>query len=210
MKLLILGPPGSGKGTMAKLLAEHFNIVHISTGDLFRDNIKKNTELGKKVKEFLSSGGLVPDQVTMDMLKLRLNQEDAKKGFILDGFPRTIKQAELLDQHYQMQKAILLSVTHQTLMQRITLRRVCQNCGMVFHLKNIPPKKEGVCDVCNNELIQRDDEKEDVVQNRLKVYNKQTVPVIDHYKELGVLLDIDANGTPDEVFMAITSQISPE
>lgn len=210
MRLIMLGAPGSGKGTLATLLSEHYGLPHISTGDIFRDNIRKGTELGTKVKTILDSGELVPDEVTMQILAHRLEEDDAQKGFILDGFPRTIEQAEMLDEQYPINKAILLNVTDEVLMERLTLRRVCAKCGMTFHLKNIPPKKEGVCDVCGTKLVERDDQKPEVVKHRLEVYQEETVPVIDHYRAQERVVDIDANGSPDQIFIAITSQISVE
>jgi len=207
MKLLILGPPGSGKGTMAHLVSEQHDIVHISTGNLFRDNIKLQTKLGMEVEEIVKSGGLVPDELTMSMLKQRLEKEDAQKGFILDGYPRTIKQAQLLDGYLQIDKAVFLVVSKKTIIERISFRRVCTKCGMVFNLKNIPPKQEGICDVCKNPLIQREDETEEVVKHRIEVYNKETLPVVEYYREKGLVVDIDAEPAPDVIFHSILAGI---
>lgn len=206
MRLILLGPPGSGKGTIATMLQEHWGIPHISTGDLFRRNIREGTELGEEVKKYLDSGALVPDEVTMKMLAKRLEQDDAEKGYILDGFPRTVAQAEMLDQRFPPQKAVLLKVSDETVMERITLRRTCPKCGMIYHLKNIPPKVEGECDVCGTALVRRDDQKPEVVRNRLEVYKERTVPVIDHYDKMGLLVEVDGEGTPDVVFERIIAK----
>ncbi len=208
MRLVIIGAPGSGKGTMAKMLAEHYNIPHISTGDLFRDNVKRKTDLGEKAETYMNKGELVPDDVTLGMLRQRLNDDDAETGFILDGFPRTINQAILLEQDFPLDKAILMDVSEKTMIDRITLRRTCQRCGMMFHLKNLPPKKTGICDICGGSLIQRDDEKEEVIKNRLQVYKKQSLPVVDHFDKKGILLRVDAEPSPDIVFANITTEIS--
>lgn len=215
LRAVLLGPPGAGKGTQAVRLVEKYEIPHISTGDIFRKNIKEGTELGKKAQEYMNAGALVPDELVVDLVKDRLQQDDCKNGFLLDGFPRTIFQAEKLDEflsesNLQMDIVINLKVEKEALIKRLTGRRVCKDCGASYHIVNIPPKKEGVCDICGGELIQRKDDNIETVENRINVYEEQTAPLIGYYKEAGSLVDFDGEASLDEVFDAIVQAIGEQ
>lgn len=205
MKLVFLGPPGAGKGTIAVIAKEVFNIPHISTGDLFRANIKNGTELGKKVQAIMAKGELVPDSVTVDMLKERIKDSDCDNGFILDGFPRTIPQADALSEMIELDKVINFVVENDVIIKRLSGRRVAKNSGKIYHMTYNPPKVEGVCDETGEELIQRDDDKPEAILHRLDVYVAQTQPLIDYYKEKGLLLDLDASKSPNEVVEELKS-----
>ena len=192
MKIIMLGAPGAGKGTQAKKIAEKYQIPHISTGDIFRANIKNGTELGKKAKTYMDQGLLVPDELVCDLVVDRVKQEDCKNGYILDGFPRTIPQAESLDEALgqmgeSLDYAINVDVPDEHIVNRMSGRRACVGCGATYHMVYAPTKKEGVCDVCGAELILRDDDKPETVQKRLSVYHEQTQPLIDYYKGKGIL-----------------------
>ncbi len=200
MKLIFLGAPGAGKGTIAKMVMKKYNTPQISTGDIFRENVKNETELGKKAKEYLDKGELVPDEITVGMVKERLSKDDCKNGYILDGFPRTIPQAEALEKIDKIDKVIDFQARDDVIIQRLSGRRTCRKCGAIFHIVNIPPKVEGVCDKCGGELIQRSDETEEVIKNRLEVYRKQTEPLINYYKKEGMLVGVDANTSPEPIF----------
>jgi adenylate kinase len=182
MKLLIFGPPGSGKGTYASRLAPILNIAKISTGDIFREAVKQNTDLGKKVAEFLNKGELVPDEITIEVLKDRISKPDAKNGFILDGYPRTVPQAEALEKITNLDALINLKVPMSVIVERLSTRRTCKNCGEIYNVKYLKPKVEGICDKCSGELYQREDDKPEVIEERFKVYQKQSKPVINFYK----------------------------
>ena len=205
MKLVILGPPGAGKGTQAEYIVEKYNIPHISTGDIFRENIKNNTELGKKAKSYMDKGLLVPDDLVIALVEDRLNKEDAKEGFLLDGFPRTVAQAVSLDSildknDEKLTKVINISVDPEILIERAVGRRVCKTCGMTYHAKFNPPKEEGICDKDGTKLIQRDDDTEETVKTRISVYFDQTAPPIDYYRAQNLLIDIDGAKDIDKVF----------
>ena len=209
MKIIMLGAPGAGKGTQAKKIAEKYQIPHISTGDIFRANIKNGTELGKKAKTYMDQGLLVPDELVCDLVVDRVKQEDCKNGYILDGFPRTIPQAESLDEALgqmgeSLDYAINVDVPDEHIVNRMSGRRACVGCGATYHMVYAPTKKEGVCDVCGAELILRDDDKPETVQKRLSVYHEQTQPLIDDYKGKGILKDVDGTKDMDVVFQAIT------
>lgn len=215
LRAVLLGPPGAGKGTQAVRLVEKYEIPHISTGDIFRKNIKEGTELGKKAQEYMNAGALVPDELVVDLVKDRLQQDDCKNGFLLDGFPRTIFQAEKLDEflsesNLKMDIVINLKVEKEALIKRLTGRRVCKDCGASYHIVNLPPKKEGVCDICGGELIQRKDDNIETVENRINVYKEQTAPLIGYYKEAGSLVDFDGEASLDEVFDAIVQAIGEQ
>jgi adenylate kinase len=200
MKIIMLGAPGAGKGTQAKMIAEKYCIPHVSTGDIFRANIKNGTELGKKAKTYMDAGQLVPDELTVDLLIDRISKDDCANGYVLDGFPRTIPQAECLDEALAKREesvdyAINVEVPDENIVNRMGGRRACVNCGATYHVVHIPPKKEGICDKCGSKLILRDDDKPETVQNRLKVYHDQTQPLIEFYEKKGVLKEVD--GTQD-------------
>ena len=208
MRIVMLGGPGAGKGTQAKIIAQKYNIPHISTGDIFRANIKEGTELGMKAKSYMDAGALVPDELVVDLVADRLTWDDAAEGFVLDGFPRTIPQAEALtkaltDMGYALDVALDIEVPDQVIIDRMGGRRACVSCGATYHLVNIPPKTEGKCDTCGSDLILRDDDKPETVKNRLNVYHDQTQPLIDYYKGQGVLQEVDGTVSMDEVFGAI-------
>ena len=205
MKIIMLGAPGAGKGTQAKQIADKYGVPHISTGDIFRANIKNGTELGKKAKEYMDQGLLVPDELTCDLVMDRIQQDDCKNGFILDGFPRTIPQAEALTAALEkigqkMDYAIDVDVPDENIVNRMSGRRACLNCGATYHLISIPPKVEGICDRCGSEIVLREDDKPETVQKRLKVYHEQTQPLIDYYTGQGVLKTVDGTKNLDEVF----------
>ena len=208
LRTILLGAPGAGKGTVAAKIIKEYNIPHISTGEIFRDNRKRKTELGLRAQEYMTRGELVPDDLTCEIATTRLLEDDCKNGFLLDGFPRTVYQAEKLEEflaeHGQsLDKVVQLVVDDDLLIKRLTGRRVCKNCGATFHVITIPPKEEGICDFCGEPLIQRADDTEETAVNRLKVYEEQTSPLVEYYEEKGVLAPIDGAGTPEEVFQSI-------
>jgi adenylate kinase len=207
MKLVFIGPPGVGKGTYAKAVSEKFGIPHISTGDIFREEIKKGSELGKRVKEFLDKGLLVPDDIVIEVVKQRLSMDDCRKGFILDGFPRTLKQAEALEQFARPEWAFLFQARDETILERLGGRRVCPNCGAIYHIKYMPPKVPGICDKCGTPLIQRKDDTPEVIMERLKIYREQFTPIILFYKERGRLVEIDANEQADKVVPVVIERL---
>ena len=193
MNVIILGSPGVGKGTYAKILSEKYNLPRISTGDLFREAIRDETELGKKIKEYVSRGDLVPDEITIKLVKERLEKEDCKNGFFLDGFPRTINQAEAMEKFKKIDKVLNFVASDWVILSRLGGRRTCRECGAVYHIKEIPPKVEGICDRCGGMLYQRSDETPQAIKNRLRVYREKTKPVIDYFRIKGLLVDIEAN-----------------
>lgn len=208
LRTILLGPPGAGKGTQAVKIVEKYGIPHISTGDIFRENIKKGTELGKKAQEYMNKGELVPDDLVIAIATARLLEDDCKNGFLLDGFPRTVYQAEKLDEFLEahnskIDKVVDISVGKEELMIRLTGRRVCKKCGASYHILNIPPKKEGVCDICGGPLIQRDDDNAETAANRIEVYEEQTRPLVDYYKKAGNLVLIDGTTGLENVFADI-------
>ena len=210
MKIIMLGAPGAGKGTQAKKIAEKYSIPHISTGDIFRANIKNGTELGKKAKTYMDQGALVPDELTCDLVMDRIQQDDCKNGFVLDGFPRTIPQAEALDKALSangesVDYAINVEVPDENIINRMSGRRACVGCGATYHIQFNPTKVEGICDACGEKLILRDDDKPETVKNRLSVYHEQTQPLIDYYKNQGILKSVDGTQPMDEVFKAIVT-----
>ncbi len=200
MKIAMFGAPGAGKGTIAKMLVAKLNIPQLSTGDLLRAAVKDQTDLGKKAKTFMDKGELVPDKIVIGLIKERIKEKDCKSGYILDGFPRTLPQAEALDKITKLDKVINLLVTDELIIKRLTSRRTCRKCGAIYNLITIPPKKAGKCDKCSSDLFQRDDDKEESIRNRLEVYKKQTYPLIDYYKNKGLIADVDASRTPEEIF----------
>lgn len=206
--MVLLGPPGAGKGTQAALICKHLGIPHISTGDMFRQAIKEGTELGRQAEKYLQSGGLVPDDVTIGLIQERLSQSDCRQGFLLDGFPRTVAQAEALDawlagRKEKLDAVIDIEVPREELMARLTGRRVCRQCGATYHLQYNPPAEAGKCDVCGGELIQRADDTAATVGKRLDVYNEQTAPLITYYRQRGLLKEIEGSGDIAAVSRAI-------
>lgn len=208
MKIIMLGAPGAGKGTQAKKIAAKYSIPHISTGDIFRANIKNGTELGKKAKTYMDQGLLVPDDLVVDLVVDRVGQDDCERGYVLDGFPRTIPQAEALtkalaDMGQKVDYAIDVDVPDENILRRMSGRRACVGCGATYHVVYAPTKKEGICDTCGGELILRDDDKPETVQKRLNVYHEQTQPLIDYYTEAGILKTVDGTVDIDDVFQSI-------
>ena len=199
MNIVILGPPGVGKGTYAGFLSKKYNIPKISVGDLFRKAIKDETELGKKIKGYVSSGDLVPDEIVIELVKNRLEEDDCEKGFLLDGYPRTVAQAEAMGKFKKIDVALNFVAPDEVIMSRIGGRRTCSKCGAIYHIKNVPPKVEGICDRCGGRLIQRSDEKPQVIKNRLVVYREKTKPVSDYLRKKGCLVDIDAHYDIEEI-----------
>ena len=210
MKIIMLGAPGAGKGTQAKRIAKKYNIPHISTGDIFRANIKEKTELGNKAKEYMDKGELVPDDITIGMLLDRIHKDDCKDGFVLDGFPRTIPQAKSLTKALselgeKIDYAINIDVLDESIITRMGGRRACLSCGATYHIVYSAPKTENVCDTCGNELVIRDDDKPETVKKRLEIYHDQTQPLIDYYKNEKILASVDGTKDMEEVFIDIIS-----
>ena len=210
MRLILLGPPGAGKGTQAAGIVEKYKIPHISTGDIFRKNIKEGTDLGKKAKEYMDQGLLVPDELTVGLVTDRLSQDDCKNGFMLDGFPRNVAQAEQLDAFLKevgmaLDKVINIEVDKEKLVARAVGRRICKSCGATYHIVYAPTAKEGICDKCGGELILRDDDKPETVLKRLGVYHEQTQPLIDYYTKEGILKSVDGTKDLEEVFADIVA-----
>ena len=208
MRLVLLGAPGAGKGTQAKILVEKYGIPQISTGDLLRAAVAAGTALGKEARSYMDKGELVPDSVVLGMVEERLKQDDCKKGYILDGFPRNTKQAEALDKmlsplNMSLTAALSVDVPFDDLMKRLTGRRTCKACGQMYNVYFNAPKKEGVCDKCGGELFQRDDDKEETIKKRLEVYNAQTAPLIDYYDKKGILKSVAGTGSIDDIFKKV-------
>lgn len=204
MKIILLGAPGAGKGTQAANISKHYGIPHISTGDIFRENIRQKTPVGIKASEYIEKGMLVPDELVLQIVAERLNRDDCKNGFLLDGFPRTLPQAAALDQEVEVDVVLNIDVDQKQLLDRIIGRRTCPNCAGTFHISNL---ESDLCPVCGNKLVQRDDDKEETVKKRLEVYNSQTAPLIEHYSQQGKLVSIDGNRSIDEVFQAAIKEL---
>ena len=208
MNIILLGPPGAGKGTQAKMIAETFSLPHISTGDMFRETAASGSELGKKLQSFMSKGALVPDDVVIEIVKNRLSKPDSAKGFLLDGFPRTTAQAEALDKSLlessrKIDYVFSISLKDEIIIKRLSSRRVCLSCGASYNTITQPVKAEGICDKCSGQVIQRSDDNPETIKNRLKVYKDQTSPLVAYYKKAGVLREVDGSGTVEEVFKRI-------
>lgn len=215
MKIVLLGPPGAGKGTQAKSISNRYSIPHISTGDIFRKNISENTPLGVEAKTYMDNGQLVPDEVTINMVKDRLQQNDCKNGYLLDGFPRTVLQAEALDSFLiergeSIDTALLIEVPKEFILERMTGRRVCPSCGASYHIKFNPPANDGKCDFCGSDVIQRKDDTEETVKERLEVYENQTQPLIDFYENKKQLSVVDGTQAINEVFESICNILGSE
>ena len=210
MKIIMLGAPGAGKGTQAKQIAAKYELPHISTGDIFRANIKEGTALGMEAKSYMDKGQLVPDELTVKILLDRVSKDDCKNGYVLDGFPRTIPQADVLDKavselNDKIDYAINVDVKDDNIIRRMSGRRACLNCGATYHIVNVPPKKEGICDTCGSELVIRDDDKEETVKARLLAYHEQTQPLIDYYNNKGILKEVDGTKDMNDVFADIVN-----
>lgn len=208
MKVIMLGAPGAGKGTQAKKIATKYGIPHISTGDIFRENIKNKTELGSKAKVYIDKGLLVPDELVIELIMERFKAPDCKEGYVLDGFPRTIPQAKALDaalnkNNGRMEYAINVDVADEVIIDRMAGRRACLNCGRTYHLETLKPKVEGICDYCDTMLVLRDDDKPETVKKRLEVYHEQTQPLLEYYKEKGILHSVDGTGAIDDIYNEI-------
>lgn len=216
MKIVLLGAPGAGKGTQAQSISNYYSIPHISTGDIFRKNISEGTPLGLTAKSYMDKGQLVPDQLTLDLIADRLKEADCENGYLLDGYPRTVVQAEflgkLLDkQGTELDTALFIDVSRDSIMERMTGRRVCTACGASYHLKYNPPTKEAVCDICGSKLIQREDDREATVKDRLDIYDEQTSPLVDFYKERGILRAVNGNQAINKIFneiLALLGEVS--
>ena len=198
MNIIALGAPGVGKGTYTTMMEEQFHLPHISTGEMFRENMRDNTPLGAAVKQYMDTGQWVPDDLAIRMLKERIKQPDCKNGFILDGFPRTIPQADALKRIAKIDAVLNFTAPDKVILDRLSGRRTCRKCGAIYHIRNIPPKKEGICDKCGGELYQREDEKEEIVKIRLAEHEKKTAPLIDYYRKEGLLHDVDVSSSISE------------
>lgn len=212
MRLILLGPPGAGKGTQASAIVKRYNIPHISTGDIFRANIKEGTELGVMAQDYMNKGLLVPDELVVTIVKDRLTKDDCKEGFLLDGFPRTVKQAEALDKELsnlgiKLDKVVNIEADRDILIQRAIGRRICKECGATYHIVNNPPKVEGICDIDQGELFQRSDDNEATVSTRIQVYLDQTQPLIDYYDQQGLILNIDGKNSIEDTFKIIINSL---
>jgi len=215
VRIILLGPPGSGKGTQAELLSKKYGIPHIAMGDILREEVARGTSLGKKVNVYMSRGELVPDEIVIEVLKERIKKPDCKNGFILDGFPRTLNQAKALDTMldelgFRIDAVVYIDVPDEEIVRRLSLRRTCRVCGRVYNLYYNPPKQDGKCDVCGGELFIRDDDKPEVIRNRLKVYNEQTRPLVSYYEESKLLVRVDGANSIDNVFQQIVKKLSLE
>lgn len=204
---VFLGPQGSGKGTVIGKIKDKYAVPHISTGDMFREALKEGTEFGKKAQEYMNRGELVPDDVTCGMVKERVARDDCVGGYMLDGFPRNLKQAEALSEITTINTAVLLDVPEEVSLERLSGRRQCRECGTIFHLMFVKPKVEGVCDKCSGELYQRDDDKPEAIKERLAIYRAETMPIVGYYEKAGVLVKVDGAGTPDDVVSQILDKL---
>jgi len=208
MRVILLGPPGAGKGTQAELFVETWGLEHISSGDIFRKHIKEKTQLGLKIKEYVDSGGLVPDDIVVEVVVQKINELGKEKGFILDGFPRTLNQAKILDEQLSrlgidIDKVFYLDATEEIIVKRLSGRRICKECGTGYHLVNLPPKKTGICDRCGGQLYQRPDDMSATIQNRLHVYEQQTAELIEYYRQKGILATVNSDLSKDETFVLV-------
>lgn len=212
MNIILMGPPGAGKGTQAERIAKNFGLLHVSTGDMFREAVKEGTAMGKKAKEYMDKGTLVPDEIVVGIVKERLSKPDAADGVLLDGFPRTVEQAEALDEvlrelGLKLDAVLSVDVDEEELVTRLTGRRVCSNCGTTYHIKFNPPKVRNICDHCGSELYQRSDDTVETVKERLDVYKKQTFPLIEYYKRKGLFQSIDGNQDIEQVFDIVSAYL---
>lgn len=204
---VFLGPQGSGKGTVIGKIKDKYGVPHISTGDMFREALKEGTEFGKKAQEYMNRGELVPDDVTCGMVNERIARDDCVDGYMLDGFPRNLKQAEALSEITTINTAVLLDVPEEVSLERLSGRRQCRECGTIFHLMFVPPQVEGVCDKCGGELYQRDDDKPEAIKERLAIYRAETMPIVGYYEKMGVLVKVNGAGSPDDVVTQILEKL---
>jgi len=204
---VFLGPQGSGKGTVIGKIKDKYAVPHISTGDMFREALKEGTEFGKKAQEYMNRGELVPDDVTCGMVNERIARDDCVEGYMLDGFPRNLKQAEALSEITTINTAVLLDVPEEVSLERLSGRRQCRECGTIFHLMFVKPKVDGVCDKCGGELYQRDDDKPEAIKERLAIYRAETMPIVGYYEDKGVLVKVDGAGSPDDVVAQILEKL---
>ncbi len=214
MRLVIMGPPGAGKGTQSALISSKYGIPHVSTGDMFREILKRNDNLANRIRRYVESGELVPDELVVEMVRDRICRSDCERGFILDGFPRTIAQAEALDRMLseagkELNAVLYLKVSEETVVRRLSRRRVCESCGAIYHLDYNPPKRPGICDLCGGKLIQRDDDREEVVRERLRVYREQTEPLISYYGKKGLLVEVDGCKEIHQVWREVQRALDP-
>lgn len=207
MRLVFMGPPGVGKGTYASALSRRCGIPHISTGDMIREEIRRGTELGRRLREYVERGLLVPDELVTEMLRRRLQQEDCQRGFILDGYPRTLRQAEELDRMTRVDLALYFTAPDEVIIDRVSGRRVCRSCGAIYHVRYMPPRVPGVCDRCGGPLYQREDDRPEVVKRRLEVFREQFAPVLDYYRGKGILVEIDASEQAEVVVPRVFSTL---
>jgi adenylate kinase len=205
--MVFLGPQGSGKGTVIDKIKDRYGVPHISTGDMFREALKQGTEFGKKAAEYMNRGELVPDEVTCGMVRERIALDDCIEGFMLDGFPRNLEQARALSDITAIDTAVLLDVPEEISLERLSGRRQCRECGAIFHLIFVPPQREGICDKCGGELYQRDDDKPEAIKERLAIYRAETMPIVDYYDEVGVLVKVDGSGPVDDVVARILEEL---
>ena len=208
MNIILLGPPGVGKGTAANKLSKKLGIPHIATGDMLRENAAKKTKLGMKAKSYMDSGALFSDDLVIEMIKERLQRKDCKNGFILDGFPRTIYQADEIEKVVNIDRVVNIQASDEIIVERIGRRRVCEKCGFIYHLDFIKPNREGFCDKCSGALYQREDDKPNAIKERLKVYREKTKPLIRYYKEKNLLADVDGSGSPEEEFELVYEAVN--
>jgi len=208
MNIVLLGPPGIGKGTVAGKLSKRLKLPHIATGDMLRENVSQKTKLGLKAQSYMDKGLLVPDELVIEMMKERLQKDDYKKGFILDGFPRTINQAEEIGKVTKIDKVVNIQASDKIIIERLSKRRVCDKCGFNYHLDFIKPNREGICDKCSGTLYRREDDKPEAIKERLKVYREKTEPLINYYKEKGLIVDVDGSGTPEDEFEVVLKAVS--
>ena len=208
MNIVLLGPPGIGKGTVASKLSKKLGIPHISTGDMLRENVAQKTKLGIEAKSYMDKGFLVPDAGVINMMKERIKKDDCKNGFIIDGFPRTINQADKISKATKIDKVVNIQASDEIIIGRLSKRKVCSKCGFIYHLIYIKPKKEGICDKCGSELYQRKDDEPEAIKERLKVYRNETEPLIDYYKDKRLIVDVDGSGIPEKEFELVLKAVS--
>jgi adenylate kinase len=208
MRMIFLGPPGIGKGTHAEIVSRRYGVPKVSTGEIMREEVKKGTDLGNEVRSYMDSGDLVPDELVIDIIKKRIREDDCIKGFILDGFPRTVTQADELEDITKIDLVLNLTAPHRVIIERITGRLTCRKCGAAYHKKNIPPKKQGECDICGGELYHREDQNKEAVEKRLEMYENRTKPLVEYYRKRGILVEVNVEGDKERVSKKIDKAIN--